>query len=315
MLRENVKLLPKFYKYKAHVNNEMYEDSHKFQERQVEREAAWPLYKDSAHLLVQPQVKSGQQHILWTPPGDELDARLTPRHLASCQEEGAAWKAANWKIVQLRQERLQHHIHPPDTDAVRNVPPWCQLKNRPKECRAGFPLEQCMCQPWMQEEPSTVCHGIAKQMGLRTSGKKGSLGTVVGPRNDPCLNGTHPALLHDLACNSDTLLLYRLPVIPETHSEFCETPEQCLTEERMAEVNTAADREVRDARGDPRSNPDPRVRVRIATGHTCFRIRVRVRVRVRVKVRVRVWVRGGSTHTHTYVPTTTRATVCYIREM
>ena len=35
-----------------------------------------------------------------------------------------------------------------------------------------------------------------------------------------------------------------------------------------------------------------------------------------LRVRVRVRVKGGEyVHIHTYVPTTTRATVCYIREM
>jgi len=206
-LRENIGLVQKFYKYKKHVDNEMYDDPDLFQQRQEAREVAWPLYTDSAHLLVQPEVKHGR-HILQIPPADELDA-----HLKACEEEGAVWKAAYWKIVQLSQEMLQHHIHPADTNQegleVRKVPPWCQCKSRPNECKGGFPHDQRMSQAWMREEPTTVCPGIAKQMGLRTSGKKGSLGSVTGPRNDPWLNGTHPALLHNLRCNSDTLLTYR----------------------------------------------------------------------------------------------------------
>ena len=82
---------------------------------------------------------------------------------------------------------------------------------------------------------AVVCHGIADQMKLRISGKKSMLGTIAGGRNNRWINGTHPALLYDLRCNSDTLLTYRLPIIPESHSTRC-SKKDCVTEERMGEV-------------------------------------------------------------------------------
>eukprot|EP00972_Heterocapsa_arctica_P001739 248369-Heterocapsa_arctica.AAC.1 len=42
--------------------------------------------------------------------------------------------------------------------------------------------------------------------------------------NEASLNGTHPALIAGLACNSDVQLPYRLPVCKVTHSSLCEEP-------------------------------------------------------------------------------------------
>ena len=47
-----------------------------------------------------------------------------------------------------------------------------------------------------------------------------------GPCNDPNVNGTHPALLSGLRCNSDVQLPYRFPILPATHHKEC-TGECC----------------------------------------------------------------------------------------
>ena len=142
---------------------------------------------------------------------------------------------------------LQHHVHL-KTEADPNGPkkplPSCLTKASKGECRGRFPREKEMC-----EQSHVVCRGIAKTMGLRTSGKKNMLGSVVGPRNNPWLNGTHPALLYDMRCNSDTLLTYKLPIVPETHSVKCEHNEDCLSKKHMHEVIIAALRSQRDQAG------------------------------------------------------------------
>ena len=46
-----------------------------------------------------------------------------------------------------------------------------------------------------------------------------------GPCNDPNINGTHPALLSGLRCNSDVQLPYRFPILPATHHKEC--PGEC----------------------------------------------------------------------------------------
>ena len=64
-----------------------------------------------------------------------------------------------------------------------------------------------------------VCRGLAERMNMPISGKRSALGTLWGPMNDPNLNGTHPALLAALRCNSDVQLPYRFPVNEITHDE------------------------------------------------------------------------------------------------
>eukprot|EP00971_Amphidinium_carterae_P230829 4580643-Amphidinium_carterae.1 len=60
-------------------------------------------------------------------------------------------------------------------------------------------------------------------MEMPTSGKRNAIGMLWGPVNDPNLNGTHPALLAALRCNSDVQLPYRFPVQKGTHCDhLCE---------------------------------------------------------------------------------------------
>eukprot|EP00971_Amphidinium_carterae_P208051 4128331-Amphidinium_carterae.1 len=54
-------------------------------------------------------------------------------------------------------------------------------------------------------------------MSMPTSGKRSAIGMLWGPVNDPNLNGTHPALLASIRCNSDVQLPYRFPIDAATH--------------------------------------------------------------------------------------------------
>ena len=69
-----------------------------------------------------------------------------------------------------------------------------------------------------QEDTALVCRGLAERLNMPISGKRSALGTLRGPMHDPNLNGTHPALLAALRCNSDVQLPYRLPVNKITHN-------------------------------------------------------------------------------------------------
>ena len=54
------------------------------------------------------------------------------------------------------------------------------------------------------------------------------LGAIKGRRNDEWLNGSHPALLVSLRCNSDVQVPYRFPITAHTHAnELCSLSECC----------------------------------------------------------------------------------------
>ncbi|CAE8714602.1 unnamed protein product [Polarella glacialis] len=82
-----------------------------------------------------------------------------------------------------------------------------------------------------------LCQGLCKRMELVWTGRRSMLGSLHGPVNDAKLNGTHPALLASLACNSDVQLPYRFPIRRGMHSEEC--PEECwanMSEEDIVEA-------------------------------------------------------------------------------
>lgn len=239
-LRHAVKgasLLQDFCTFKAHVDREVYEAVEAFRAQRKVIEDAWPLYAEYAHLLIQPSVEA-IPHLL----------QQDSESLREFVKEGERWKCEYLKVVQRTQQMRNHHIHLPnedDPEGPRKPQGSCINKNHPGVCKSGFPKEK---EASLLATPAVVCHGLADRLGLRSSGKKGMLGATVGPRNEPYLNGTHAGLMYALPCNSDTLLTYRLPVIPETHSELCEK-EGCLTEDSINEGVIAALRAQRDSAG------------------------------------------------------------------
>eukprot|EP00973_Karenia_brevis_P088586 12282579-Karenia_brevis.AAC.1 len=89
------------------------------------------------------------------------------------------------------------------------------------ECKSFFPRTQ-----WMIDKSIIACQGFLRKRGLPASGKKNLEGSLFGPRNEPMLNGTMPAMLAGcpgLNFNSDLQIPYRFPVTKETHcDELCE---------------------------------------------------------------------------------------------
>ena len=230
-----------FFDYKAHVNNEMHQvigddGDPVWSTGQADVENEWPEYKPWASLLCRPCEDWSPSTIGWA--------------------NGHLWKKNYWKTVQRNQQLLQHHVHPVSNEKdengkeVRKPLPYCQCKSKPGQCKHGFPHT-------METEFSkasghrchVICPGVAKEMGVTTSGRRSTLGMVGGPRNDEWVNGTHPALLFDLGCNSDTLLTYRLPIMAETHSAHCPLGEACLSQTSMDDLIIAAQRAQRDQAG------------------------------------------------------------------
>ena len=63
---------------------------------------------------------------------------------------------------------------------------------------------------------------------LPVKGARNAIGSIKGMRNDDNLNGSAPALLVALRCNSDVSVPYRIPVTTETHCDhLCERSDCC----------------------------------------------------------------------------------------
>ncbi|CAL1131003.1 unnamed protein product [Cladocopium goreaui] len=176
-------------------------------------EEEWPEYRNSSLMVGRPQYQS--------------DVAMAPTE----------WKHQYLvRDVEHLQQHKQHHVHLPHGPEGRRLPlAHCRDPKDPTKCKAGFPKDkQLASEPWL------VCPARAEEAGLPSKGKRNAVGLVLGPRNDPDVNGNHPALLVALRCNGDVQVPYRLPCIAETHDERC--PGQCHLKASSKELVRAAQR-------------------------------------------------------------------------
>ena len=66
---------------------------------------------------------------------------------------------------------------------------------------------------------------------MNVSGRRSCLHTVEGPFNHEYLRPTNACLSTQARCNTDVILMYRFPIIAETHSEMCLSGAACYMHE------------------------------------------------------------------------------------
>ena len=98
-----------------------------------------------------------------------------------------------------------------------------------------FPMDQRLT-----DTPLVVCGGIAKDKGLKVSGQRSSLGTILGRRNNPWLNGTARAFVTVFGFNTDVSPNDRLPIMEETHEQRCS--KACVGNVSIASIACKAQR-------------------------------------------------------------------------
>ena len=141
--------------------------------------------------------------------------------VATCQEyapdavaEGQRW-LRNYLEEDVEQLQLlrQHHVHVPNPQTGEREPlTHCRRADNPKKCKSDFPRTT-----WLIDRAVLMCPGLIRRCGLSLRGRRSKFGALHGPMNHPYLNGTHPAMLAMLRCNSDVQLPYRFPITELTH--------------------------------------------------------------------------------------------------
>lgn len=126
---EGQSLVKEYLEYNAHVRKQTYDDVEGWEEeRRMAREAQWPEYEKSPVFLSKPAYwKKGTDE-------DMYDAR-----------ESEKWEKEYRRHVQYVQEHRQHHIHLPNRKGERTPLPSCRKKEKPCECKHGFPREGEVC--------------------------------------------------------------------------------------------------------------------------------------------------------------------------
>ena len=191
---QQLEMLRKYSSYTAHVRRMVYCNPKSWQEEQEKVEEEWPEYKDSRLMISRPSYQT-----------DSFIAH-------------GPWKDCYLREdVELLQQRKQHHVHlPTGPDGKREPLTHCRDKKDSSKCKAGFPRDD-----WLTEDLVLICPNLADDMNMPSNGKRSMSGLLWGPVNDANLNGTHPALLAALRCNSDVQLPYRFPVTEVFHSDRC----------------------------------------------------------------------------------------------
>jgi len=143
-------------------------------------------------------------------------ARLSSEvDLRAVEQEGAAFTETYCRDAQYVSIRVQHHVH---RRTKRGYEPLRACRPKGKKCagtcKAGFPMKGLLC-----KEPLLVCRGIAKDRGLRITGRRNSFGCIIGRRRCEWQSGTHPCLAVIFGSNAHTAPNFRVPVIPETHDD------------------------------------------------------------------------------------------------
>ena len=128
---------------------------------------------------------------------------------------------------------VQHHWHKLGKNGQRHPMKYCQSKRRGKckTCKAGFPKrvprdeKGTLCLSKFRAR--IVCPGIAKELDVRTSGRRNMLGAVMGRRQCEWFSGTSAILAHLTRSNTNVQCPYRLPINEFTHDPDC-TSKRCM---------------------------------------------------------------------------------------
>ena len=165
-----------------HKEDPMVQAQHNTFEPKVEQ--AWQQrFADREHdaMCTTPAyMTEGERPTMWGEGGPSREEAL---------EDGKQFKHAYFADAQFIFSRVQHHIHKKTKRGY--VPLKACLSKRCKKghCKAGFPKDKLQSKTML-----VVCRGVAKIFGLRLSGRRNSLGSVLGRRTGPWQSGTHQLL-------------------------------------------------------------------------------------------------------------------------
>jgi hypothetical protein len=144
---------------------------------------------------------------------EELAARWEGLHFCARLHQDAQFVAS----------RVQHHMHVLDPVKNMRVPlTACKAVGRAKRTKKDRPCKHSFPKTEQQfRRATTLCQGMAHKHALNTTGRRGVLGLVAGPRDDEWLSGTALGFTSLLRCNTNTTPNFRLPITSLTHDDDC----------------------------------------------------------------------------------------------
>lgn len=223
-----------FKEYTSHMCCESYPDIDEHEREADAIEKQWPTFKDDQQLGRVPKCvwQDREQPHIYT-DGITMDELKSSAH---------NYKKRFNKALQHNQSRVQHHHHKKDAKGNRKPLPACRAQ-KSEDCKHGFPKTKLLT-----ENALVVCPGIAEKCGLRVSGRRNALGSILSRRNCVWINGTAAAFAVAFGFNTDISPNDRLPIMKETHEVSC-TRSSCVKDINTGEVSRAESRAQLDTDG------------------------------------------------------------------
>ena len=96
-------------------------------------------------------------------------------------------------------------------------------------------------------EAKVICRGNARRFGLRPSGRRNALGSILTKRVCKWRSGCSPAMALVFRCNTHTHPNYRVPISDVTHDKDCKS--DCLNKDKARLLTAIAYRAQRSTAG------------------------------------------------------------------
>ena len=128
------------------------------------------------------------------------------------RDEAADYRKQYFDDLQAVFSRVQHHIHKRGKDGYEPLTA-CKRKDCKKgTCKHGFPKVK-----QLNLKRRVICAGNAAKFGLRVSGRRNALGSILGKRTKVWQSGTTPGFAAIFRANTHTQPNHRLPILEKTH--------------------------------------------------------------------------------------------------
>ena len=181
-------------------------------------ETQWPRFHEQDEPKSAGSVRWGHERFGRLPPFlyQDTEPDYATAAVQALHDDAAAYQRRFDEALQENQKCAQHHIHKKDPKTgERRIPNACQSYRAPTKCKHDYPQEHRM----NAAGPALlVCKGIARKRGLKLTGSRTVLGSILGQRNNKWVNGSAPGLIVGLSGgNSDVRLNDRLPITEDTH--------------------------------------------------------------------------------------------------
>ena len=136
--------------------------------------------------------------------------------------DAAAFKKRFHAHVQFVFSRVQHHWHALNDKGVRMPLPYCRVrhgKGKSSEwCKQNYPRHVVSKH---RQKTRLVCRGMAKELGLKVSGRRNMLGSIAPVRSESWFASTACILAGVTSSNTNIQCPYRMPINAATHDPDC----------------------------------------------------------------------------------------------